>query len=185
MSYKKMSFISSIFLVIFLCVGVLWAESISNQIDDVMMNQLKSVFAGADSIKRYAIELPESDGDVFIQEIFQVFIEGEENGYIFKILSPGYRGDIVVLVAFSSKTNQIVGIQILEQSETPSLGDLITKPEFLIQFLKKSMNDQFELGGDIEAVSGATISSNAVAKACQKAAHFLLTIQAETETDNN
>jgi len=185
MDYKKSLFISILFLTIFLCVEILWAETTSNQIDDAMMNQLKRVFDGADSFERFTGVLPESNDGIVIQEIYQAFIQGKENGYIFKILSPGYRGDIVVLVAFSSLTNQIVGIQILEQNETPSLGDLITQPNFLIQFLKKSIDDKFELGEDIEALSGATVSSSAVAKACQKAARFLLSIQAETETENN
>lgn len=183
MNYKRILLILTLFISVFLSVGKLWAESASNQIDENTMNQLKRVFIGAEFIERYNKVLPESKGNAVIQEIYQVFIQGKENGYIFKILSPGYRGDIVVLVAFSSLNNQIIGIQILEQNETPSLGDLITQPSFLVQFLKKSINDKFELGDDIEAISGATVSSTAVAKACQEAVGFLLTSQAET--DNN
>ena len=185
MDYKKSLLISILFLSIFLYVGVLWAASVSNQIDENTMNQLKRVFAGADSIERFTGVLPGSNEGIVIQEIYRVYIQGKENGYIFKILSPGYRGDIVILVAFSSLNNQIIGIQILEQNETPSLGDLITQPSFLVQFLKKSINDKFELGKDIEGVTGATVSSAAVAKACQEAAGFLIANKAETETDNN
>ena len=183
MGYKKLLLTSILFLSIFLFVGVLWAESASSQIDENTLNQLKRVFAGADTFERFPGVLPESSDGIVIQEIYQAFVQGEENGYIFKILSPGYRGDIIVLVAFSSLNNQIVGIQILEQNETPSLGDLITQPSFLVQFLKKSINDKFELGDDIEAISGATVSSAAVAKACQEAASFLL--NKKGETDNN
>ena len=124
MNYKRILLILTLFISVFLSVGKLWAESASNQIDENTMNQLKRVFIGAEFIERYNKVLPESKGNAVIQEIYQVFIQGKENGYIFKILSPGYRGDIVVLVAFSSLNNQIIGIQILEQNETPSLGDL-------------------------------------------------------------
>jgi len=183
MGYKKLLLTSILFLSIFLFVGVLWAESASSQIDENTLNQLKRVFAGADTFERFPGVLPESSDGIVIQEIYQAFVQGAENGLIFKISSPGYRDNIVVLIAFSSLNNQVVGIQILEQNETPSLGDLITQPNFLVQFLKKSINAQFELGDDIEAISGATVSSAAVAKACQEAASFLL--NKKGETDNN
>ncbi|QPM67979.1 FMN-binding protein [Atribacter laminatus] len=183
MGYKKLLLTSILFLSIFLFVGVLWAESASSQIDENTLNQLKRVFAGADTFERFPGVLPESSDGIVIQEIYQAFVQGTENGLIFKISSPGYRDNIVVLIAFSSLNNQVVGIQILEQNETPSLGDLITQPNFLVQFLKKSINAQFELGDDIEAISGATVSSAAVAKACQEAASFLL--NKKDETDNN
>lgn len=185
MGYKKLLLISMIFLLVFLYNGTFEAESAPNQIDDNTMNQLKRIFAGADSIERYSGALPESNGSIVILEIYQAFIQGKESGYIFKISSPGYRDNIVILVAFSSLTNRIIGIQIIEQNETPSLGDRITQPNFLVQFLKKSIDAKFELGEDIEAISGATVSSAAVAKACQKAANFLLTNQAKVETGNN
>ena len=183
MKNKKVVLITIIFLLVVLYVEVLWAESGSNQISDAMMNQLQRVFVGADSFEKYNEILPESRGNVIIQEIYKAFVQGKENGYIFKISSPGYHGDIVLLLALSSLDNKIVGIQILEQSETPSLGDLITKPDFLVQFLNKSNDAKFELGEDVKAISGATVSSSAVVKACKEAVYFLQTIQTEKEND--
>ena len=183
MKDKKVVLITIIFLLVVLYVEVLWAESGSNQISDAMMNQLQRVFAGADFFERYNGVLPEPKEGIVIHEIYKAFIQGKENGYIFKISSPGYHGDIVVLIALSSIKNQIIGIQILEQNETPSVGDLITKPDFLIQFLNKPIDAKFKLGDDIKAISGATISSSAVVKACQEAVSFLKTIQTEKEND--
>ncbi|MEI6157206.1 MAG: FMN-binding protein, partial [Atribacterota bacterium] len=107
------------------------------------------------------------------QEIFRALSNGNVTGYIFKVKSQGYRGPVVTLIGISASKNALTGIQILEQKETPSLGDMITRPSFLIQFLNKSINDTFILDQDVQTVSGATTSSAAVVSACQEAIAFL------------
>jgi len=72
MDYKKSLLISILFLSIFLYVGVLWAASVSNQIDENTMNQLKRVFAGADSIERFTGVLPESNDGIVILSLIHI-----------------------------------------------------------------------------------------------------------------
>ena len=67
----------------------------------------------------------------------------------------------------------MTGVFVLEQKETPGLGDLITEPDFLKQFV--GLSTDLELGshhappdpaaGKIRALTGATISSDTVCNA--------------------
>jgi electron transport complex protein RnfG len=84
----------------------------------------------------------------------------------------GYSGRIEVMVGFELD-GQIREVQVLSHRETPGLGSKITSPDFLDQFAGQYA-DQFDLhvtkdGGDIDGISGATISSRAVGEAIQTA----------------
>ena len=56
-----------------------------------------------------------------------------------------------------------MGIDILTSSETAKLGALADEPEFKDQFQTKT--DEFVLNDNIDQISGATITSNAVVNA--------------------
>ncbi|MCX6090181.1 MAG: FMN-binding protein [Candidatus Atribacteria bacterium] len=142
-------------------------------IDQKTVKAFQKVFPGITTFDRITPPSADPQKEVVIQEIFRALSNGNVTGYIFKVKSQGYRGPVVTLIGISASKNALTGIQILEQKETPSLGDMITRPSFLIQFLNKSINDTFILDQDVQAVSGATTSSSAVVSACQEAIAFL------------
>lgn len=85
----------------------------------------------------------------------------------------GFSGTIKLLVGFLSN-GSIHRIQVLESQETPGLGDKIRpeKSNFTQQFLEKNP-DHFVFkvkkdGGDVDAITAATISSRAFCDAVQK-----------------
>ncbi len=97
-------------------------------------------------------------------------------GYVFSATSPsGYGGDIKVAVGVSNKTNKITGFTVLSHSETAGLGAKATEDEFKSQFIGKSANGiNYTKNGasndtEIDALSGATITSNAVCEAVDSA----------------
>ena len=93
-------------------------------------------------------------------------------GYVFSATSPsGYGGDIKVAVGVSNKTNKITGFTVLSHSETAGLGAKATEDEFKSQFIGKSANGINGASNDteIDALSGATITSNAVCEAVDSA----------------
>ena len=97
-------------------------------------------------------------------------------GYVFSATSPsGYGGDIKVAVGVSNKTNKITGFTVLSHSETAGLGAKATEDEFKSQFIGKSANGiNYTKNGasndtEIDALSGATITSNAVCEAVDTA----------------
>lgn len=84
----------------------------------------------------------------------------------------GYGGDVKLLVAFGSD-GSLKDFTVLESHETPGLGANISKPEFHAQFKGRPSDIQWKVrndGGDIDAVTSATISSRAVCEAIADAA---------------
>lgn len=82
---------------------------------------------------------------------------GEISGFIVKAEGKGYSSLIEAMTGLSLKL-EITNVKILSQNETPGLGNRITKGQFLSQFKGKGP-DSFN---QVQAITGATISSRAV-----------------------
>lgn len=98
---------------------------------------------------------------------------GSTVGYVFTTSSKGYGGEIKVMTGVD-KDGKVSGVQILELAETPGLGmNATAKPDFLKQFVGKikgigvaKSNPQ---ENEIQALTSATITSNAVTSAVNTA----------------
>lgn len=94
---------------------------------------------------------------------------GQEIAYIMPdSRGPGYGGDVRVNVATDAEGN-ILAVEVVGHSETPGLGDVITKESWLAQFEGKGINDPVAVGTDIDNISGATVSCRATATAVRNA----------------
>jgi electron transport complex protein RnfG len=67
----------------------------------------------------------------------------------------------------------LIGVEIISLSETPGLGSRVDDAEYLAQYSGMSVNKVPALGEDVDAISGATISSRAVLSGVQKALNAL------------
>ncbi len=101
--------------------------------------------------------------------VYRVAKDGNLAGWVVKASAQGYADKIELLLGIDAKVDTITGIFILEQKETPGLGNKITFPEWRGQFLGKKTSTPLEVikGGPsgpatIDTVTGATISSVAV-----------------------
>ena len=101
------------------------------------------------------------------KEILKVF-EVAGKGWCIQIGPRGYGGTITMVVGINSD-GKVVGMSIVSQNETPGLGANIEQQEFQTQFKEKSASDSLEIGEDIDALTGATISSKAVTKGVKEA----------------
>jgi len=106
-----------------------------------------------------------TDGDA--ERIFFVGeFEGKRNTVAFESSGGGFGGDIGVIVAVNVETDDIVGVAVTTHSETPGLGSRAkTDPSFYAQFKGLPIKDTFSVkpdGGQIDAVSGATVTSRGV-----------------------
>jgi len=113
-------------------------------------------------------------------EIGENVFEGEAGnellGYCVKITSKGFGGDINMLAGFD-KDFKIKGIKIIEHSETAGLGSKITQPEFSEKLSGKKPVLSISGGGgesEVDAISGATISSKAAVKGVNDAYELLV-----------
>lgn len=87
-------------------------------------------------------------------------VNGEVVGLAFTAVADGFCGPIEVMVALDPHSGRVMKVEIISQTETPGLGDRITAPEFTDQFSGKLVDDFKQ----IDAISGATVSSQAVAE---------------------
>ncbi len=83
----------------------------------------------------------------------------------------GYSGEVTVI--FGVTLNGQVGqVKLLRHNETPGLGSKAAQPPFIEQFAGRSLDTfQFRVrkdGGQVDAITGATISSRAVALAIER-----------------
>ncbi len=117
------------------------------------------------------------DGKSF-NEITNEFINGENGdikidgvyesnaGMVFSLLTPGYGGDVAVIIGISSN-GEISGVRLGSNNETPSLGKQAEETFFTSRFDKISTNDN--IAGSVDSISGVTITSTAVKNAVQAA----------------
>jgi len=84
----------------------------------------------------------------------------------------GYSGLVKIMIGFNPD-GSIKNIVVLEQKETPGLGTKMKSDKFLRQFRGKKPSE-FNLkpkkdGGDVDALTGATITTRAFGEATQMA----------------
>ena len=79
----------------------------------------------------------------------------------------GYGGDITLMVGFKTDKKTVISYKVLAASETPGLGMKLKTPEFAGQFAGKDGRalKVKKDGGEIEAITSATITSRAVCRA--------------------
>ena len=84
----------------------------------------------------------------------------------------GFNGNISLMVGIL-KDGTINNISVLQHAETPGLGSNMSEPSFKDQFNNKNANSfNFKVkkdGGDVDAITAATISSRAFCDAVNRA----------------
>jgi electron transport complex protein RnfG len=102
---------------------------------------------------------------------------GKLLGVVLEASERGYADVISALCAYDPVARAVTGFQVVEMKETPGLGDKIMKdPEFLKNFEKLDASHPIATvkhgtkknPWEIDAISGATISSRAVGRMLQK-----------------
>jgi len=92
-------------------------------------------------------------------------------GYAFIVNGPGLWGMIEGIVALDSDFSNILGVEFVSHSETPGLGGRIDEKWFIDQFGNIPITDEEgkshliyrpSTGGNVDAISGATKTSQAV-----------------------
>lgn len=103
--------------------------------------------------------------------VFPCVRQGALSGVAVECFGSGYGGDLGVVVGFNIREDTLAGIGITTMKETAGVGTRVKEPSFLKQFPGKSLPVSLRSqGGEIDAISGATISSNGVIGAVGRAA---------------
>ena len=98
-------------------------------------------------------------------------------GFVLEVSSYGYAGDITMLVGVSNE-GTVTGLVIADMAETPGLGGAaLNDAAFLGQFL---YGGTVEMGTDVDALTGATVTSKAIARCVNSAVAFVTGADAES-----
>jgi len=117
-----------------------------------------------------------------ISNLYQATAGGETVGYVVEVVTKGYGGDISMLVGIDSSLS-VTGVKIMSHSETPGLGAKADDEEYLKQYIGAIPGNLYHVvkttpwnDGDIQALSGATVTSRAVANGVSEAASLVRSI---------
>ena len=94
-----------------------------------------------------------------------------ESGYVIESTAYGYNGDVDLMVGVSNE-GKVTGLAVENMQETRGLGaNALSDENFLAQFLLTG--GDAEVGSNIDALTGATVSSKAVTKAVNSAVAYV------------
>lgn len=177
---KKESTFTNMFLTLLIVTAVssLAASSVYNltkePIAEVQRKKQKDaitkVMPGFTEIREVKAKLA-TDSDSLT--LYNGFKDGQNIGVAINTYTNiGYSGLIKLMVGFTPD-GSITNVEVLEQKETPGLGTKMALPVFKDQFLGKNPA-KFKLlvkkdGGDVDAITAATITSRAYCDAVQRA----------------
>lgn len=146
-------------------VNGLTEKKIAEASNRASQDAMKSIFTDADGF------------DKLTDTIYEGKKNGETVGYCVTVSANGFGGKIKMIVGLTPE-DKIEGIEILEHSETPGLGAKSTSAEFENQFRgKKSalsvVKGKTDSEDEVSAITGATITSRAVANGVRAASDEL------------
>lgn len=94
-----------------------------------------------------------------------------ENGFVIETVTAGYADDIRMMVGVSNE-GTVTGLVVMEMAETFGLGaEALTDHVFLAQLLNTS--GEAEVGTNVDAITGATVTSKAVVRSVNSAVAFV------------
>lgn len=102
--------------------------------------------------------------------------DGRAVGFAVVAADAGFQDVITLIFGYDPRTHKLLAMKVLESKETPGLGDKITKDRaFIDQFgtvvppLTGVKRGKKARPGDVETITGATISSRAVIRIINRA----------------
>ncbi|MDR3225016.1 MAG: RnfABCDGE type electron transport complex subunit G [Clostridiales Family XIII bacterium] len=111
------------------------------------------------------------------ETIAAVFEAGDGAGYVVTVDEKGFGGTVEIMVGIDGD-GAVSGVKTLNHSETPGLGTKAMTADYLAQYsgvtdikTKKLDKDRAE-ATEIDTITGATITSNAVYRAVNAALEF-------------
>ena len=160
--------VKPIVVLVAICIVASAALAGVNQVTAPIIAEQQEAAANA----AYLAVLPEADGfeevtDFATTNVQAVLKATNGAGWVIKSSAKGFGGDVPVVVGFDAN-GAIVGIQFMENSETAGYGQkLVDGSEAGVAFTQQfiGMTEAPVVGTNIDAMTGATVSSKAAASA--------------------
>ncbi len=146
-----LTLICSVIALMLAVVNAVTKDTIAQNTQKEKVEAISRIFGEVDEVETDTVE---------DHEINFVYSKDMLVGYTVTVKPQGYGGEIEMLVGIE-RGGSVQGIEIINMSETPGVGSRVkSDPGFLPQF--KGMTGTLTVGGNVDAISGASISSKAV-----------------------
>lgn len=100
--------------------------------------------------------------NMLVEKQYIVTVGGKTVGAMAAVRGQTYHDGGVVLTAVDMNRN-IIGARIIELNDSPNIGQQTLEESFYSQFAGKPVDGTLSVAGDIDAISGATITSACIA----------------------
>lgn len=142
------------------------ADKMKTAVEAVVEGKIDSATA-----KDYPVQ-----GESTVQQIISYVNDSGKTVYAVKAVPTGYAGDIEMMVGLD-ETGNVTGVEIITMSETPGLGAGVKGNEkWLSQFLGEGQDE-------LDAITGATITSKAVQQGVDDAKSQIMKITGGAEVE--
>jgi electron transport complex protein RnfG len=158
------------------CVGLAFVYSATAKVIEERQQAdleaaLKELFPDADGFDDLEGAIKSPDPSVSFGDQYKVRRAGSVIGAAIRATGASYGGPATILAGVDT-SGKISGVKILEISDTPGLGANASSPSYFVdkakgltfygQFAGKSVNDPFEVKGDVIAITASTITSRSI-----------------------
>jgi electron transport complex protein RnfG len=133
---------------------------------------LKDLFPNSDGFEDITGTMKSADPSVSFDKEYLVKSGSSPVGIAVRAVGKSYGGPTTILVGVGAD-RKITGVKVMENKDTPGLGANASSPNYFVdrkskttftgQFKGKSIEDKFEVKGDVVAITASTITSKAVA----------------------
>lgn len=157
------SILGSVVILGITCLVIVAALAVTNKVTEPIIE--KAELDAAESARQSV--LPAATSFTQVNDDLQGFAEKAYQadngaGYVFEVLEKGFGGEIKFIVGIDNQ-EKFSGATVLSHDETPGLGSKITEEEYLSQYIGKTN------AMDVDNVTSATVSSQALKRALEKA----------------
>ncbi len=112
--------------------------------------------------------------------VFPYKQEGKLVGVAIEGFGKGYGGNLGMMVGFDMERETLLGVRTTEMRETVGIGTAVGQAKFTGQFAGSGLAVNLKsAGGNIDAISGATVSSGAAVVAVQNASGIFQELKAQ------
>ena len=119
------------------------------------------------------------------ESFFIGVFDGKPEAIAFENFGKGFGGTIGIMVGVNIADDKILGVDVTTHSETPGVGARAkTEPDFVSQFKDQPIEQNFKVrsdGGQVDALSGATVTSRGVSAALTDAAKVYKQLKPQIE----
>ncbi|MFY9174511.1 MAG: RnfABCDGE type electron transport complex subunit G [Peptococcia bacterium] len=145
------------------------ADVIAEQLVAKKLEGLHAVYPKEGEIKDETEKYLTEQTTAELKEVNISYQGGNPQGVIYIVETQGYNGPIQTLVGFDIASQTITRVRVVQQSETPGLGDNVKQDWFSTRFQDKAATKELRVtkiettaDDEVQAITAATVSSRSV-----------------------